>query len=309
MKDSGKSKGDVDEVILVGGSTRIPLVQKLVHEFFGSEPHKGVNPDEVVANGAAVQGGVLSGDVSDILLLDVTPLSLGIETLGGVMTTLVPRNTTIPVSKKEVFSTAENNQSSVTVHVLQGERSVAGGNRTLANFNLDGIPPAPRGVPQVEVSFDIDANGILNVEATDKATGKKQNVKVEASSGLSDADIENAVEDAEKYAEQDKEYQERVQAKNNLVQVIHQTEGMYQEYGDKLSDSDKHDIDTALSNAKNAVESDDTDKMQSASEEVQALMQKISQALYASMSPEQGSQQTTADDENFDDDIIAAEAV
>ena len=309
MKDSGKAKGNINEVILVGGSTRIPLVQKLVQEFFGCEPHKGVNPDEVVATGAAVQGGVLSGDVSDILLLDVTPLSLGIETLGGVMTTLVPRNTTIPVSKKEVFSTADDNQSSVTVHVLQGERSVASGNRTLANFNLDGVPPAPRGIPQIEVSFDIDANGILSVEAKDKATGKKQNVKIEASGGLSDGDIEGAVKDAEKYAEQDKEYQEKVQTKNNLGQVIYQTEALFKEHGDKLTDTDKHDIDTALSGARDALESDDVNKMQSAQENVQQLMQKISQALYASMSQEQEVQQPGADGEIADDDIIDAEAV
>jgi len=309
MKDSGKSTGEVHEVILVGGSTRIPLVQKSVQEFFGCEPHKGVNPDEVVANGAAVQGGVLSGDVSDILLLDVTPLSLGIETLGGVMTTLVPRNTTIPVSKKEVFSTAEDHQSSVTVHVLQGERSVASGNRTLAKFNLDGIPPAPRGVPQVEVSFDIDANGILNVEAKDKATDKKQTIKVEASSGLSDGDIENAVKDAEKHAEQDKEYQEKVQAKNTLAQTIYQTETLFKEHGDKLSDTDKHDIDTALSDARDAIESDSVEKMLTAHENIQLVAQKISQALYASMSPEQEAQQSADDSDISDDDIIDAGAV
>ena len=313
MKDSGKAKGNINEVILVGGSTRIPLVQKLVQEFFDCEPHKGVNPDEVVATGAAVQGGVLSGDVSDILLLDVIPLSLGIETLGGVMTTLVPRNTTIPVSKKEVFSTADDNQSSVTVHVLQGERSVASGNRTLANFNLDGVPPAPRGIPQIEVSFDIDANGILSVEATDKATGKKQNVKIEASGGLSDDDIESAVNDAEKYAEQDKEYQEKIQTKNNLGQVIYQTEALFKEHGDKLTDTDKHDIDSALSGARDALESDDVSKMQSAQENVQILMQKISQALYASMSQEQEATRPgeggEISDDDIDDDIIDADAV
>ena len=309
MKDSGKSKGDVNEVILVGGSTRIPMVQKSVQEFFGCEPHKGVNPDEVVAGGAAVQGGVLSGDVSDILLLDVTPLSLGIETLGEVMTTLVPRNTTIPVSKTEVFSTADHNQSSVTIHVLQGERPVASGNRTLAKFNLDAIPPAPRGVPQIEVNFDIDANGILNVEATDKTTGKKQNVKVEASGGLSDTDIENAMGDAEKYAEQDQEYHDRVQAKNNLIHVIYESESLYQQHGDKLSDSDKHDVDTTLNNAKAAIESDDTERMTSAAGEVHAVMQQVSQAMYAAMTQEQEAQQPGADGEISDDDIIDAEAV
>jgi molecular chaperone DnaK len=306
LKDSGKSKGDINEVILVGGSTRIPLVQKQVKEFFGCEPHKGVNPDEVVAAGAAIQGGVLSGDVTDILLLDVTPLSLGIETVGGIMTTLVARNTTVPVNKKEVFSTADDNQSSVTVHVLQGERSVASGNRTLAKFNLDGVPPAPRGVPQIEVSFDIDADGILNVEAHDKATGVKQSVKVESSSGLSDGDIDQAVKDAEEHAEQDRLHQEKVQARNDLDQFVSQSEKLYKEHGDKLSDEDKQSIDNALCDAKEALEKDDVAKINASRESLQAMMYKISESLYQSVSE---SQEPPAEGDDIGEEIIDAEVV
>jgi molecular chaperone DnaK len=304
LKDSGKSKSEINEVILVGGSTRIPMVQKQVKEFFGCEPHKGVNPDEVVAAGAAIQGGVLSGDVTDILLLDVTPLSLGIETLGGVMTTLVARNTTVPVNKTEIFSTAENNQSSVTVHVLQGERSVASGNRTLANFNLDGIPPAPKGVPQVEVSFDIDADGILSVEAHDKATGTKQSVKVESSSGLSDTDIDQAIKDAEENAEQDRIHQEKVQARNDLDQYVSQSEKLYTEHGDKLSDEDKQNIDNALRDAKDALEQNESDKILAARDSLQAVMHKVSETLYQAASAE-----VPQPEEKNDDDIIEAEIV
>ena len=230
LKDAKKSPADINEVVLVGGSTRIPMVQTRVSEFFGREPHKGVNPDEVVAVGAGIQGGVLAGDVTDVVLLDVTPLSLGIETLGGVMTALVPRNTTIPVTKKEIFSTAEDNQTTVTVNVLQGERSMASGNRALAKFNLDGIPPAPRGVPQVEVAFDIDADGILHVTATDKATNKEQKIRVEASSGLSDSDIDRAVEDAESNAEDDEKRREHADLRNNLDSFIYQTEKTFDHY-------------------------------------------------------------------------------
>jgi molecular chaperone DnaK len=307
LKDCGKANSDIDEVILVGGSTRIPLVQQKVQEFFDCEPHKGVNPDEVVANGAAIQGGVLSGDVTDVLLLDVTPLSLGIETLGGVMTTLVPRNTTVPVSKKEIFSTAENNQSAVTVHVLQGERSVASGNRSLATFNLEGVPPAPRGVPQIEVVFDIDADGILNVSAIDKATNKQQTVKVEASGALSDSDVEKAVQEAEEYADKDKEYQEKVQTKNNLDQLVYQTEKLFDEHGSKLSDEDKQDIDNALKDAKAALESDDVAQMDSAQEALQSVAHKISEAMYAEQQAAQ--EQQPPQDDHDDGEIIDAEAV
>ena len=305
LKDSKKTKGDINEVILVGGSTRIPLVQNEVQTFFDCEPHKGVNPDEVVASGAAIQGGVLTGDVTDVLLLDVTPLSLGIETLGGVMTTLVPRNTTVPVNKKEVFSTAENNQPTVTVHVLQGERSVASGNRSLAKFNLEGLPPAPRGVPQVEVIFDIDADGILNVSAIDKATGKQQSVKVESSGALSDSDVEKAVQDAEDYAEKDKEYQEKIQTKNNLDQLVYQTEKLFSEYGSELSDEDKQAIDNALQSAKSALEADDVAKMNAAQEELQSVAHKISEVMYA----EGQQQEQQAPMQDNDDVIVDAEAV
>ena len=305
LKDCDKAAKDINEVILVGGSTRIPLVQQQVQEFFGCEPHKGVNPDEVVACGAAIQGGVLSGDVTDVLLLDVTPLSLGIETLGGVMTTLVPRNTTVPVSKKEIFSTAENNQSAVTVHVLQGERSVANGNRSLAKFNLENLPPAPRGIPQIEVIFDIDADGILNVSAVDKATGKQQTVKIEASGGLSDNDVEKAVQEAEDYAEKDKEYQEKVQTKNNLDQLVYQTEKIFTEHGSMLNNEDKQAIDNALQNAKSALEADDVAKMNTAQEELQSVAHKISEAMYAA--EQQPQQQEPMQDDG--DVIIDAEAV
>ncbi len=307
LKDCGKAKKDINEVILVGGSTRIPLVQQQVKEFFDCEPHKGVNPDEVVACGAAIQGGVLSGDVTDVLLLDVTPLSLGIETLGGVMTTLVPRNTTVPVNKKEIFSTAENNQPTVTVHVLQGERSVASGNRSLAKFNLEGLPPAPRGIPQVEVVFDIDADGILNVSAIDKATGKQQSVKVEASGALSDSDVEKAIQEAEDYADRDKEYQEKVQLKNNLDQMVHQTEKLFDEHGSNLNNEDKQAMDNALKNAKEALEADDLTKMNSAQEELQSVAHKISEAMYADQQSQQCQQPAAPQDD--DDVIIDAEAV
>jgi len=308
LKDSGKSKGDINEVILVGGSTRIPMVQKQVKEFFGCEPHKGVNPDEVVAAGAAIQGGVLSGDVTDMLLLDVTPLSLGIETVGGVMTTLVERNTTIPVNKKEIFSTADNNQSSVTIHVLQGERSVATGNRTLANFNLDGIPPAPRGIPQIEVSFDIDADGILNVEAHDKATGAKQSVKVESSSGLSDGDIDQAIKDAEENAEQDRIHREKVQARNDLELSVSGAEKLYEEHGDKLSDEDKRNLDDALKNAKNVLEQEHGVEVAAAHETLQSVVYKISEFLYKTMSEEPVAT-PPLDTKDEEGDIIDAEAV
>ena len=306
LKDCDKETKDIDEVILVGGSTRIPLVQQQVQEFFGCEPHKGVNPDEVVASGAAIQGGVLSGDVTDVLLLDVTPLSLGIETLGGVMTTLVERNTTVPVSKKEIFSTAENNQSAVTVHVLQGERSVASGNRSLAKFNLENLPPAPRGVPQIEVVFDIDADGILNVEAIDKATGKKQAVKIEASGGLSDNDVEKAIQEAEENADRDKEYQEKVLAKNNLDQLIHHTKKLYDDHGVNMSSEDKQAIDGALEAAKTALEADNAEMIVSAHSALELMVHKISETMYAQ---QQTAQEPDPAQDQYDGEIIDAEAV
>ena len=308
LKDAKKKPSDINEVVMVGGSTRIPVVQQRVQEYFGREPHKGVNPDEVVAIGAAIQGGVLSGDVKDVVLLDVTPLSLGIETLGGVMTTLVPRNTTIPVTKNEVFSTAEDHQPSVTVHVMQGERPMARDNRTLARFNLDGIPPAPRGVPQVEVTFDIDADGILHVTAKDKATGTEQKVRVEASSGLDANDIDKAIKDAESHAEDDEKRREQIETKNTLDAFIYQTEKSFKEHGDKLEAEDRQKLDTAIADAKTALESDDTDKMKAAQEELQNVAYRLSEVLYKTAAeagaPEAGAEAPAAADEAADDDSV-----
>ena len=258
LKDAGLEPGDIDEVVLVGGSTRIPKIQQVVEEFFGQEPHRGVNPDEVVAVGAAIQGGVLAGDVKDVLLLDVTPLSLGIETLGGVMTSLIERNTTIPTKKMEVFSTAEDSQTTVEIHVLQGERKMAIDNRTIGKFQLTGIPPAPRGVPQVEVAFDIDANGILHVTAKDRATGKEQKVRIEASGGLSDNEIDRMVKDAERHASEDEQRREAAEARNQLDSLVYQVEKDAGEWGDKVSEETRGRLDEALERGRTALRGDDT---------------------------------------------------
>jgi molecular chaperone DnaK len=282
LADAKKSTSDISEIVLVGGSTRIPLVQQRVREFFGKEPHKGVNPDEVVGLGAAVQAGVLAGDVKDIVLLDVTPLSLGIETLGGVMTTLIGRNTTIPTKKSEIFSTAADSQSSVEVHVLQGERQMARDDRTLGKFHLDGIPPAPRGVPQIEVNFDIDANGIVNVSALDKATGKKQAITITASSGLSDGEVDRMVRDAETYEVEDRRKREQVETHNQLDGLLFSTEKLLGENRDKLPGSDRAPLEQAIAEGKDALQSDDLDRMKAAVEAVTQASHKIAEAMYQS---------------------------
>ena len=288
LKDAGLSTSDIDEVILVGGSTRIPLVQETVKNIFGKDPNKSVNPDEAVAMGAAVQGGIIKGDVKDVLLLDVTPLSLGIETEGSVMTVLINRNTTIPTNKKQVFSTAADNQSSVTIRVLQGERKMANDNRELGRFDLVGIPPAPRGVPQIEVSFDIDANGIVHVTAKDLGTGKEQKITIASSSGLSEEEINRMVQDAEKHAEEDKKKKEEVEAKNNADHMIYQTEKLLKENGDKLQPSDKSEIESKMSALKSAVESNNTDSIKRATDDLQAAWSKASEALYKQAGAQQG---------------------
>ncbi|MDB3926819.1 molecular chaperone DnaK [Flavobacteriales bacterium] len=287
LKDAGMSASDIDEVILVGGSTRIPAIQNIVKEFFGKEPSKGVNPDEVVAIGAAIQGGVLTGDVKDVLLLDVTPLSLGIETMGGVMTKLIESNTTIPTKKSEVFSTAADNQPAVDIHVLQGERPMSADNKTIGRFQLSDIPPAPRGVPQIEVTFDIDANGILNVSAKDKATGKEQNIKIEASSGLSDEEIERMKKEAEANADADKQAKEQVEKVNAADAMIFQTEKQLKEYGDKLSDDKKKPIEDALEGLKKAHESKDLAAIDAAMETINTAWTAASEEMYKATQDQQ----------------------
>ncbi len=298
MKDAGVLKGEIDEIILVGGSTRIPSVQKLVKEIFGKEPNKTVNPDEVVALGAAIQGGVLQGDVKDVLLLDVTPLSLGIETLGGVSTKLIDKNTTIPAKKTEIFSTAADNQPAVEIHVLQGERSQAAGNRTLGRFTLDGIPPAPRGIPQIEVSFDIDANGILNVSAKDKATSKEQHITIESSSGLKESEIENMKKDAEEHEKEDKKWKETVDTHNQAEQIIFSTKKQLDELKDKISDEDKKPVEDALEELEKVKDSKDANEIKSKIEAVTQAFSKISEKMYQNTKTDQTDQQSQAKSES-----------
>jgi len=290
LSDAGLKVGDIDEVILVGGSTRIPAIQDLVEKFFGKAPHKGVNPDEVVAVGAAIQGAVLTGEVKDVLLLDVTPLSLGIETMGGVMTKLIESNTTIPTKKSEVFSTASDSQPSVEIHILQGERPMAAGNRTIGRFHLDGIPPAPRGIPQIEVTFDIDANGILNVAAKDKATGKSQNIRIEASSGLSDAEIKKMKEEAEANADADKKAKEEVEKLNAADSQIFNTEKQLKEYGDKISHDKKEAIQKALSDLKDAHKNKDLAAIDTCIEALTAAWNAASEEMYKATQAQQSTQ-------------------
>tara|TARA_R110000744_G_scaffold84678_5_gene165753 strand:+ start:1785 stop:3752 length:1968 start_codon:yes stop_codon:yes gene_type:complete len=304
LKDAGLTAADIDDVVLVGGMTRMPKVQEVVKGFFGKDPHKGVNPDEVVAMGAAIQAGVLQGDVKDVLLLDVTPLSLGIETLGGVFTRLIERNTTIPTKKSQVFSTADDNQTAVTIRVSQGEREMAADNKLLGQFDLVGLPPAPRGMPQVEVTFDIDANGIVNVSAKDKATGKEQQIRIQASGGLTDADIEQMVKDAEANAESDKAARALVEAKNGAEAMVHQTEKQLEEFGDKVPTADKELIETALAELKEVKDGEDLEAIQ---QKTQALVQasmKLGEAIYSAQQSEASEGET---EEKADDDVVDAE--
>ncbi len=314
LKDAGIDASKIDEVVLVGGQTRMPMIQQKVKDFFGREPHRGVNPDEVVAIGAAIQGGVLQGEVKDLLLLDVTPLSLSIETYGGVATTMIPRNTTIPTRKSENFSTAADNQTSVEIHVLQGERPLAAQNRTLGKFHLSGLPMAPRGVPQIEVTFDIDANGILNVNAKDVATGKDQKIAITSSSGLSKEEVERMAKEAEAHSAEDKEKREEVETRNQLDSMVYQVEKMLRENGDKISGGERGEVENALGDAKKALESGDHKSMQTARDRLQAASHKLAEAMYkaAQPNPEGGAPHAEAqpkEEPKKDDGVIDAEYV
>ena len=316
LKDAGLSAAEIDEVILVGGSTRIPAVQRIVKELFGKEPNRGVNPDEVVAVGAGIQGGILGGDVKDVLLLDVTPLSLGIETLGGVFTKLIERNTTIPTRKSQIFSTAADNQTAVSIHVLQGEREMAAHNRTLGRFDLVGIPPAPRGIPQVEVAFDIDANGIVHVSAKDLGTGKEQKIRIESSSGLSEDEINRMVKEAQEHEDEDKQRRQLIDAKNNADSLVYSTEKSLKENGDKLDAADKQQLEEALNELRQAKEGDDLQAIEAATEKVQTASHKLAEAMYAAAAAaaqqaeaagEEGQQHSGGDDGQQEDAADAEE--
>ncbi len=313
LADAGVSKDDIDEVILVGGMTRMPKVREVVEKFFEAKPHTGVNPDEVVAMGAAIQAGVLQGDVKDVLLLDVTPLSLGIETLGGVFTRMIDRNTTIPTKKTQTYSTAEDNQNAVTIRVFQGEREMAADNKLLGQFDLVGIPPAPRGVPQVEVTFDIDANGIVNVSAKDKGTGKEQTIKIQASGGLSDTDIDQMVQDAEKFAEEDKKRRASAEARNQADSLVHATEKQLEEHGDKVDADTKSAVETALAEAKTALEGEDVDEINAKSQALTEAAMKMGQQIYEKEQAEgaaaagDAGESDASSDSSDDEDVVDAE--
>jgi molecular chaperone DnaK len=311
LKDAGLSPSEINDVILVGGQTRMPRVQDFVKSVFGREPRKDVNPDEAVALGAAIQAGVLGGDVKDVLLLDVTPLSLGIETLGGVMTKLIEKNTTIPTNASQVFSTADDNQTAVTVHVLQGEREVASGNKSLGRFDLADIPPAPRGVPQIEVTFDIDANGILNVSAKDKATGKKQSIVIKASSGLSDDEVDRMIKDAEAHADEDRKTTELVSARNHAESIMHAAEKSMKDLGEQVSDDEKSSIEKAINELKDVLKGNDKDAIEAKTNALTELSGKLAERVYAQKAESEGSagadQPSSSSSTAADDGVVDAE--